>query len=482
MLLESFSQAILKWLRVPPGASLRHNQPGTSSQVDVENNDYIQAILDITVDDVCIGEEPLSVSYKPSTDETTRVKLDNLCKEFNTIVKDVAYDLATVGYSVYDVDLDKEYNKIILLPYLEECEFYLTPKKEVVLFKVGAKEQVTGKLIFINYNRRSLAKEEGVKGARFKVTPTPMQLKNAERTISALQTSENSITRYRALLKPLRFANVDVGTSQGDVQKQTVDSVASAINCNSESLGNGAPFTEFDDNLPVLPNRKGLGKVEIADHVPSADLKSLADLDYNISKLNLIMRFPGTYMDFSKALSESAVSMIRGDLRYTKLVKSIQTKITSTINTYVQDSEYKEAIPVFSLTTLPSSEDDDVLEAMDGYIDLLDDVIKFVVGEDNSKEHMLQRLKMLQTLYASSTNSPMLQKWFNSIEDYINSISKHPLGESEDITHEESGDTTNINVGTGDEGLEDTDDIETFEEGQFNQEAGDVEVLEPQST
>lgn len=490
MLLESFSQAILKWLRVPPGASVRHwSEKGTSSQVAIDDNDYVQVILDITVDDVCIGDNPLSVDFKPSTSKTVSVKIHQIVDEFNTVVKDIAKDLLSIGYSVYDAEIDKETNRLLLFPYIEPCEFYISNKKEIVIYKEGGKEQLKNKIIFINYSKSSLVKEDKVHGAKFKVTPSPMQLKNAERTISGITTAENSMARYRNLLRPVRFANVDLGLSQGDVQKHTIDSIASAINCNSESLSNGAPFTEFDDNIPVLPNRKGLGKIEMGESIPSANIKDLADLDYWISKLNLIMRFPGTYMDFTKALSESAVSMVRGDLRYTKLVKSCQTKITGTINKYLQTSKFKNCLPVVSLTTLPSSEDDDVMNAMGEYIDLLKEVVEFICNVDNNDQKvMLQRLQMLKDLYASSTNSPMLQKWFDTLESYIITITAS--NSETDIDDDEDFDSSSDDV---DSSTSSSDDVETFDEGEFEDfaeesanessefETPDVEVFEPQS-
>ena len=48
-----------------------------------------------------------------------------------------------------------------------------------------------------------------------------------------------------------------------------VDTISSAINANSTSLVRGTSYQEFDDNIPVLPNRKGLGKAEIVSDIPS---------------------------------------------------------------------------------------------------------------------------------------------------------------------------------------------------------------------
>lgn len=86
MLLEAFSQTILRWLRIPPGSSLRKaDGPSTGpSASSLKDNDYIQTILSITVDDICIGEEPLSINYDSNTPEDQVLKLKEIKDELNS--------------------------------------------------------------------------------------------------------------------------------------------------------------------------------------------------------------------------------------------------------------------------------------------------------------------------------------------------------------------------------------------------------------
>lgn len=444
MLLEAFSQTILRWLRIPPGASLRKaSGPSTSSsQGDISENDYVQSIVSITVDDICIGEAPLSINFNSTTPESVQLKLKAINDEFNDVVKWVATDLCISGYSVYDVSVNKK-NRLVVLPYLEPVEFYLTKDKKVVAFNIEGKEKksLSNKLIFINYSKSALSKVEDKdlkSDLAFKITPEPMQLKNADRTVQGIQSAENSLAKYRAQLSRIvRYANVDIGSAQGDTQKDVVDTIASAINANSGSLGEA--YTEFDDNIPVLPNRRGLGKVDLVTDIPSADIKELADVTYWLGKLNLLLRFPSTYLDFSQNLDSTAVSLIRGDLRYAKLCGSVRTKITRTLNDFINASKFAKYEPVFSLVQLPTSENDDVISALENYVGIARDTEDFVMGTEVDKKAALHRLKLLQDLLSTSTNSPELQKWFEEYREYIDS-----LEEDQDITELEDQDITEL--------------------------------------
>lgn len=483
MLIESFAQTILRWLRIPPGVSLRKaDGPSTSStNGELDENEYVQAIVDITVDDVCVGEDPLSINFDEKTPSITQKKLKAITDEFNSIVKWVARDLALNGISIYDVSISKN-KRLVLLPYLDDVDVYLTKQKKVVIYPNNGKEgehQLENKLIFLNYEKSSLHKitdkDRDNSELAFKVVPAPMQLKNADKTVSGLTSAEDSIARYRIQLGRIaRWVNVDIGASSGDTQKDVVDTISSAINANSSSLMNGSTYQEFDDNIPVLPNRRGLGKAEIASDIPSANISDLADIDYWKSKLALIMRFPATYLDFTKNLDSTAVSMLRGDLRYSKLCTSIRTKITSTLNEYISGSAFNKWHPVFALTQLPSSEDDDVLAALGDYVELAENVEKFINGEEDTKELKLHKLKLLQDLFATSVTSPAIQKWFEEFRHYIvaqdegaSGLESNEIGDEPsvdvDITEEvpsESGEDVEVNPTLD---VEPTD----FDEGEF---------------
>lgn len=488
MLIESFSQMILRWLRIPPGTSVRKSNSG-NGDIDPMQNEYIQAMVDITVDDICIGDEPLSVNFRENTPDDVVLKLKEICKEFNSIVRWVATDLLVQGYSVYDVKVSKN-NRLILLPYLDDVDFYITKEKKLVVFEYNdLKKQLKNKLVFINFSKSNLTKIEDKTNTSllFKVAPAAMQLSNSAKTISGLSSAEDSLAKLRAQLgRVARWANVDIGTTQGDQQNDVVTSISESINANSSSLAAGTAYTEFDDNIPVLPNRRGLGKVELVSDIPNANIKDLADIDYWLSKLNLIMRFPATYMDFSKNLDATAVSLVRGDIRYKKLCKKCSSKITSTINDYFDASKFKDYEVVFSLTNLPSSEDDDVVAALQEYIDFADKVDEFIMGEEAANLPPIHRLELLQKLFAPVTNSPALQEWFEEYRERIKQLdNQQEQVENEETSSGEGGSDVDIDFTQDFEPVEGEDnsgeDLFEVEETETPTESEDFEMIEPQT-
>ena len=184
----------------------------------------------------------------------------------------------------------------------------------------------------------------------------------------------------------MRYATVDVGLSNGDTQKDVVEAISAAINADSMNL-TSTTNEEYNDNIPVIPTRNGKGAPEMHLEVPNGEgIKDLADLKYFLDKLNLLTRFPATYMDFSQAMGDTAVSMIRSDLRYAKMCASIRTLIEKTINDFIsQTKSLTEYNVVFSLVQLPTSEDDDVIQQMSNYSELASDIYNFVLGEDEEE-------------------------------------------------------------------------------------------------
>lgn len=440
---EGFFSSIKNALGIPIGVSYRKSYGLTSESKNMQNtifdNPYAEAICDITADDVCRGEEPVSYAYElpegieELPDDVFNV-LESFKKELNSIAKWVSKDLQAVGVSVYDAVFDKEKKELFITPNLDDLTFYLTKDKKVIAYNLAddKKKNLENVIIFINYDKNSLTKvdennKDLAEDIKFEIRPVPMQFKNAQSTLDALNLVENAMKRYRAQISRIvRFATVDVGLSNGDTQKDVVETISSAINADSMNL-TSTTNEEYNDNIPVIPTRNGKGKPEVEMSVPDVQgVKDLADLDYFLGKLNLITRFPATYMDFSKNLGEAtAASLIRSDLRYAKLCASVRTLIEKTINDFVEQTESLTSYNVvFSLVQLPTSEDDDVANQMSNYVTLTRDVYEFVMGdnEEESLDVKIQRLNMIQGLFNSSVKSPVLQKWFDDFSEYIEEL------------------------------------------------------------
>lgn len=490
MLLEGLTLALQKILRIPPGSQLRKNygdhEESNSEAKKMMENEYVRTMVDITADDICISEAPLTMHYDDDTPETGKRKLEGVCDEFNKIVKWACKDLLLSGVSVYDVKVHADTNRLMLIPNLDNLEFYLTKTLDVVAISVDDSHKrvnLLSKLVFINFDKFSLTKIEDAdvdseinkSDLLFKITPTPMQFNNVSKTLTNLNNAEDSVAKYRNLLRPARWANVDIGTAQGDVQDATINSISSAINANSTSLQTN--YTDYDDNIPVLPNRKGLGKVEIVSDIPSADISQLADVNYWVGKMSLSARFPTSYINFNEALGSTAVSLIRSDIRYAKLIKTVGSKLVYTFNDYVNKSKFIKYHPYVTIETIPNSQDDDVIAALESHTDLIEKLYGFVMGEDPTNEPVafkIERLNLLETLFATSTSSPTLDDWFKEFHDFIEEHIKDDLldtnvGDDEGSEGGDEGFSDDLGggmEGTGDLDLPSNDEFD--ESGDFS--------------
>ena len=301
--------SIQNYLGVPMGATYRpasSKDNETSGDNSLKEMDLIKSIVSITVDDVCIGSSPFYYKTGEPVDNAARSKFDKILRELNSIAKWIAYDLLVDGISPYKIKVVGK--EIYIYPILDKVKVILNSRKEVILLDEND-NKIIDALVFVNFDRTSLAKIEG-KNYEFSITPKSIQLSNVAETGKELAMVEKAILRYRRdLSKILRFVSVEVGASQGTKQQELLDNVSSGINANSLSLETTVSDL-FDDEIPVFPTRKGLGKPEIEEHVPSANISELADLDHVLGKLFLGMKFPKTYADFTQALGADRKSVV----------------------------------------------------------------------------------------------------------------------------------------------------------------------------
>ena len=122
---------------------------------------------------------------------------------------------------------------------MELYHFFLD-KKNVVKAYDEENKLLNSHLIFLNYEKSSLQNVEGddeKNGVLYQINPVSIQLKNIGNLIKDLTVTERSLLRYRfQTSRIVRFFNVDIGISQGDVQQETVDAISSAFNADSMSL------------------------------------------------------------------------------------------------------------------------------------------------------------------------------------------------------------------------------------------------------
>lgn len=445
---------ISRFMNVPIGASVRKHGENSNKKSDkmLAQHELIKSVLEITVDDVCLGNSPFFYTNDGNLSRETKKKLDNLNSELNSIAKWAAHDLLAVGFSVYTISVLK--GKLFILPEIDEVEFFLTSKKRVVVFKEGV--ELKGALAFLNFRKTSLTKvekdkekqESGEEDLLYKIDPVPCQLDNVENTVKELQLIERAIQRYRRDARIIRFATVDVGYSQGDNITTTTDMVANGLNADPISLEEATLSEYFNDEIPVFPTRGEKGKPEIHDNKMEFNVSEMMDLDHVLSKLFLGMRFPKTYADFSTALDATAVSMIRSDVRYSRLIKQVRSLMVDRVNSFTASVDLiKNQNVKFKLTEMPTPEEEEVVASLTLYGDFTKDMYEFVITESETAEAAKSKLSMLESLLGNSTSMPSVQRWLEVVRGAIRERFKEggprkeeiPMGEesTQDISTEE---------------------------------------------
>lgn len=435
---EGLSLMLLNFLRIPPGAAVRksYGAKGNLNESEIAlSDDIINSMVDITVDDVCIGNSPFYLKYDDSIDQKKLEGFEVIQEQLNNIAKWAAKDLLKRGVSVYDVSRYKENGKFVILPHLDEVQVFLNKYGETVITDMEGNilpQEET--LAFVNFDKESMTpiddsvtlKEEEDTECVISVRPVPIQLKNISSVSRDLFLTKKSILRYRAQLSRIvRFVSVDVGVSQGNKQQEVVDTISEAINADSNSLMQTTDqLSSYDDNIPVLPSRKGAGKPELVTDIPNANLSELVDLDHLQGDLALVMRFPKTYADFSQTLGDTAASTIRGDIRYSRLVDYARSKIEDTVNDFmllcVPEDVEKYHI-TYKLTQYPQPEDEDVIDAISSYKDFLSETVELVLENSKTKYLADQKIKMLEDLLGDAANIASIQAFIQDLKETVDS-------------------------------------------------------------
>lgn len=443
--LQSLGLMLANFLGIPPGVSLRrtYGNRGTSANGNgmseiLANHDFINSIVDITSDDVCVGNSPVYVSGLSSiSSPVLKQRTEDICAALNKIVRWAAVDLLKHGLSMYVFHSYEDHVagrvKASLVPFVEDVKIYMKRDGSIVFY--DTKDRVVENvLVFLNYSKESLVKIESgfhdnsMSDAEwdemlYEVTPEPIQLKNVSSVAQDLYGLERSMYSYRnKLARIVRFITVDVGNSQGERTQEIIDDISQTINADSQSLQpTMTPNTDFADGISIHPHRKGIGKPELVENVPDFDISKMADLDYTLGRLFLATRFPKTYADFNTNLNETTVSLIRGDIRYARMVAHCRFNIEDTINSWFRSSskELDSSDVYFRLVKLPTSEDTDVVDTLTSFAEFSNNFIE-TLDNAETREAALNYLQSMESLLDDTSNLSSVQNWFELMRSYIN--------------------------------------------------------------
>lgn len=447
--LEALSLMIRGSLGVPPGVVVRPSSGvvggGSGSSVRgtaasaLGSLDFVNSIVDITADDVCVGNSPGYFSGLDTVSSPALLsRLSLLRKALNKIMRWAAVDVLKTGLSMYALQeyVERGRERLALVPFNEEVYIYMRRNGSVLVVDKEGKA-IENILMFLSYSKetlvplgdrpKGLSEDEG-KQLLYQIIPEPIQLKNATQAADDLARIKSALADYRnKVSKILRFVTVDVGTAQGDRIQEVIDSVSQYINAPSSSLTqmSSTGGMMFDDGIPIIPYRKGAGKPELTTDIPSFDISNIADMDQALGELFLSMQFPKSYADFNNALNETTVSLLRGDIRYARLVGRARYLLEDTVNEWLPDgltpvehsvSEGREV--KFKLVKLPTTEDTDVVETLDGFSNFTGTFLQTLTQAEN-RDDAVAVIDSLEKLLADTSNLPAIQNWFAYVRSYV---------------------------------------------------------------
>lgn len=413
-------------LRLPPGTYVRDEGAANRPTESFLENPVVEAIVDITADDVAYTEKPFYLAkYDDNILPDVLERLEPILSEFNNVVGSIARDMLSIGLSIYKPEIISQ--RYRLIPIIDPVSIYLMKDMSILIINEKTHEPIRNCITFLHYTKRDLNADAlgfpDTYQVFAKVTPRPMQLATTGRTSQDLLTAERSILRYRALLSRIvRFVSVDVGASQGDKITRVVNSISAGINADSMSLTPAVNegTNVFEDNIPIIPHRGGVGKPDLVTDIPSADINKLADLDNLYNQLYLETRFPKSYADFSTALGQTAVSLIRGDIRYARLVKRCRSLIEETVNEYLNTNRtLKKYHVAFKLNELPTPEDDDILQSLTVGVNAANQLYEAVLGTTQDRETALFKLNQIESILAAASQLPAIKSFIQMTKDFI---------------------------------------------------------------
>lgn len=411
------------------GASSAREGESYTGSFDALSNDFINSVVDITADDVCVGNSPFYVKGLNTIKSPILLsRTEALTVALNSIARWVAVDLLKRGVSAYWFELQGSDRKPCLIPYLLDLQFYMRRDGSVACVS-STGEEVSDLLVFLSYSKESLSVVGGggVDGSEessylYSITPEPIQLKNLGSIGADLAQEEAAMYSYRERLsRIIRMVAVEVGTAMGDRADEIIDTVSQVLNAPSSSLGmsGGVSGAMFQDGIPVLPVRNGKGTPSIIESVPTFDISSMVDLDYTLGKFFLAARFPKTYADFNTALDASAVSLLRGDIRYARMVRRACSLMEDTVNAWYRSAvEGASSSVEFKLVKLPTTEDADVSEVVQSFMDMNASWLDAIESAESEEQANLI-IDSLETLLADTSNLHSVQEWFAVTREYV---------------------------------------------------------------
>lgn len=112
--------------------------------------------------------------------------------------------------------------------------------------------------------------------------------------------------------------------------------------------------------------------------------------------------------------------MIRGDIRYSRMLKTARTLMEKTVNEYFSDlSQARRFKLEFKLQEIPNPEDQEVIESLQSYSDFIENSYENIINNSETEDEALYKLQTYVDLLGDSSNLRSIERWIQTTRNFI---------------------------------------------------------------
>lgn len=406
---------------------------------DIARDPLIVQPIEMMVDDATVMDEDREMSFWVESDDTEFSKKANafLQKYIEPFLDNIAFSILARGE--YAMAFNRKAGVSTLSPITDlhhlhrvldvtsgDVKFFVTSEDISAgsFAEDSVKERKWEDIVhFVNPSYQYSHRMKIGSKEYYVVSPESVFTDKLIETYRILSFLEQGIIKARtAKSKVIRIFNVDVtglSSAKGQAVIQYLNSMVNA----EEQIDRGTAFYEASHNRPgpvscVLPVRGEKGKVDVQEFSPSADIKEIVDITYFRDKLLSGLRVPKQFLGYGEeGLMPgvgSAGSLMRIDVRYSRMVKRLRRRVREGIKDAL-DKEYPDA-PEYRIgsVAVSSPEDEERHQEIEQRVGVGQTLFDSLLNS-NTMELDREKVIMMQEFFANVVIIPSLSKYLGGV-------------------------------------------------------------------